>query len=116
MLSRCRQSMLICSSQKYLSNPKVRDTLVGDVSHCICILAIQLMFLYSLHQGVKLSTRKSHGSVGKILRNGCGSGRVAWWRCRLSTRDWVVHNSGEINKKIVGEMMDRHSIAQAVSM
>ena len=25
--------------------------------------------------------------------------------CRLSTRDWVVHSGGEINQKIVGEMM-----------
>ena len=34
MLSRCRQSMLICSSKNYLSLPDVRGTLVGDVSHC----------------------------------------------------------------------------------
>jgi len=34
MLSRCRQSMLICSSRKYLSLPDVRGTLVGDVSQC----------------------------------------------------------------------------------
>ena len=32
MLSRCRQSMLICSSKRYLSLPDVRGTLVGDVS------------------------------------------------------------------------------------
>ena len=36
MLSRCRQSMLICSSRKYLSLPDVRGTLVGDVSGCQC--------------------------------------------------------------------------------
>ena len=34
MLSRCRQSMLICSSKNYLSLPDVRGTLVGDVSRC----------------------------------------------------------------------------------
>jgi len=33
MLSRCRQSMLICSSRKYLSHPDVQGTLVGDVSN-----------------------------------------------------------------------------------
>ena len=32
MLSRCRESMLICSSRRYLSFPDVRATLVGDVS------------------------------------------------------------------------------------
>jgi len=32
MLSRCRQSMLICSSKKYLSLPDVRGTLVGDLA------------------------------------------------------------------------------------
>jgi superfamily I DNA and/or RNA helicase len=32
MLSRCRQSMLICSSRAYLALPDVRGTLVGDVS------------------------------------------------------------------------------------
>jgi len=32
MLSRCRQSMLICSSRKYLSLLDVRDTLVGDLA------------------------------------------------------------------------------------
>ncbi|KAF9649274.1 hypothetical protein BDM02DRAFT_3095010, partial [Thelephora ganbajun] len=40
MLSRCRQSMLICSSQKYLSLPDVRGTLVGDVSDCQRTLVI----------------------------------------------------------------------------
>jgi len=34
MLSRCKQSMLICSSRRYLSLPDVRSTLVGDVSGC----------------------------------------------------------------------------------
>ena len=33
MLSRCRESMLILSSRRYLSRPNVRGTLVGDVSH-----------------------------------------------------------------------------------
>lgn len=32
MLSRCKQSMLICSSKKYLSVPDVRSTLVGDLA------------------------------------------------------------------------------------
>jgi len=32
MLSRCRQSMLICSSREYLSHPEVRNTLVGDLA------------------------------------------------------------------------------------
>jgi len=32
MLSRCKQSMLICSSRKYLSLPDVRGTLVGDLA------------------------------------------------------------------------------------
>jgi len=32
MLSRCKQSMLICSSKRYLSLQDVRDTLVGDLA------------------------------------------------------------------------------------
>jgi len=40
MLSRCKQSMLICSSKKYLSIPDVRDTLVGDLaSRCEAVNA-----------------------------------------------------------------------------
>ena len=61
MLSRCKQSMLICSSREYLSNPKVRDTLVGDVSYCTCMLVIQLTLLFSLPQDVRLSTRRFLG-------------------------------------------------------
>ena len=53
MLSRCRQSMLICSSRKYLSLTNVRGTLVGDVSYCQCMLFTPLIPLYSLHQDVK---------------------------------------------------------------
>jgi superfamily I DNA and/or RNA helicase len=63
MLSRCKQSMLICSSRQYLSDPQVRGTLVGDVSHCTYIPAISLTFICSLHQDVKLLTQRSPGSA-----------------------------------------------------
>jgi hypothetical protein len=66
MLSRCRQSMLICSSRKYLSLPDVRGTLVGDVSHYQHTLITLLILLCSLHQGVKQSIRKSHGSAWRM--------------------------------------------------
>lgn len=83
MLSRCRQSMLICSSKKYLSNPQVRDTLVGDVSHYTCMLAIQMTLLCSLHQDVKLSMQRFPGSACKTLTTGYGSGGLCqrWLSC-----------------------------------
>ena len=73
MLSRCRQSMLICSSRKYLSLPDVRDTLVGDVSNCQCTPFTPLSPLHSLHQGAKQSTRRFHGLVWTMFASGCGS-------------------------------------------
>jgi len=78
MLSRCRQSMLICSSRKYLSLPNVRDTLVGDVSNYQCMLVALLISLCSLHQDVKQKTRRFHGLVWKVLSSGCGSKQQLW--------------------------------------
>ena len=76
MLSRCRQSMLICSSKKYLSDPNVRDTLVGDVSYCNCMSTIPLIPLCSLHQDVRLSTQRSPGLACKMLSKCCGSSHI----------------------------------------
>ena len=73
MLSRCQQSMLICSSRKYLSLPAVRGTLVGDVSYCIHMPITPLISLYSLHQGVKQSIRRSLGSVWMMSGSGYGN-------------------------------------------
>lgn len=73
MLSRCRQSMLICSSRKYLSLPDVRGTLVGDVSYYKCIPITLLTPLHSLQQGVRQSIRRFHGSVWKTSGSGHGN-------------------------------------------
>lgn len=73
MLSRCRQSMLICSSRNYLSLPAVRGTLVGDVSLCHWLLITLLILFHSLHQGVRQSIKRSHGSAWIMSGSGCGN-------------------------------------------
>lgn len=73
MLSRCRQSMLICSSRKYLALPDVRGTLVGDVSYCKHTSLTPLTPLHSSHQDAKQSIGRFRGSVQTTFASGCGS-------------------------------------------